>query len=339
MRLPRALGGWGVAITGLAGDARASQPLNYLVSHGLQNDVTLPLTKALIAVSLTVVLIIGLLIVAAILRRPGLQPVAGARLEVGPEGGGLSWIWIGVGLSSLVLLASIAWTVAVLGQTVHPPSKPKTRIEVTAHQWWWEVRYVDENPALDFATADEIHIPAGEPVAFKLIGGDVIHSFWVPLLGGKTDLIPGLTNESWLQADTPGTYRGQCAEYCGAQHAHMAFLVVAQSPQDFRRWRDSQLQSPAAPQGEAAQGAQLFTMHCGSCHSVRGTDAGGVLGPDLSHLMQRQSLAAATLPSDPAHLSQWVSDPQAIKPGAYMQKPELTAAELAAIRAYLGTLR
>ena len=320
--------------------AASSAPLNYLTSFGAKADATRPLTWGVTLISLAVIIIITLLVAGAIWRRPGLAPMApGARIDVGPESGGLSWLWIGVGISSLVLLLSIVWTVSVLAEISRPGVKPALTIEVTGKQWWWQVRYLSDDPSLIFATANEIHIPTGQPVLFKLVGGDVIHSFWVPALAGKTDTIPGQTNETWLEAREPGIYRGQCTEYCGLEHAHMSLVVIAQSPSDFAAWEAHQIQSPAMPVGQAATGMSDFNMHCGSCHAVRGTAAAGILGPDLSHLMQRTTIAAGTLPNDPGHLAQWISDPQGIKPGALMQKPELSGQEFAAITAYLRTLQ
>jgi cytochrome c oxidase subunit 2 len=231
------------------------------------------------------------------------------------------------------------WTVAVIAEIANPPAKPSVVVEVTGRQWWWQVRYLNDDPSRIFTTANEIHIPVGKPVLFRLLGGDVIHSFWIPALAGKTDLVPGQLNETWLEASKPGTYRGQCAEYCGIEHAKMAFVVVAESPADFARWQAHQFQSASAPSGSAVMGEAAFNTHCGSCHAVRGTDAAGVLGPDLSHLMQRKTLGAGILPNDPADLARWISDPQGIKPGNLMQKPELSDAELADIDTYLGTLR
>jgi cytochrome c oxidase subunit 2 len=317
----------------------ATAPLNYLTSFGTKADATRPLTWGVTIVSLAVIVIIALLLAAAIWHRPELAAAPGERVEVGPERGGLNWLWIGVGLSSFVLLLSVVWTVAVLADIARPASKPSVVIEVTGKQWWWQIRYLSDDPSRIFATANEIHIPTGEPILFKLVGGDVIHSFWVPALAGKTDTIPGQTNETWLEARQPGTYRGQCTEYCGIEHAHMSLVVIAQSPSDFAAWEAHQLQSPAMPDGQALAGMNDFNMHCGSCHMVRGTEAAGILGPDLSHLMQRTTLAAGTLPNDPQHLAQWISDPQGIKPGSLMQKPELSGTELAAIDAYLGTLQ
>jgi cytochrome c oxidase subunit 2 len=318
----------------------SNAPLNYLTSFGAKADATRPLTWGVTLISIAVIVIITLLVVGAIWRRPGLAPAApGARIDVGQDSGGLSWLWIGVGVSSLVLLLSIVWTVAVLAAISRPATKPALTVEVTGKQWWWQVRYLSDDPSRIFTTANEIHIPVGRPVLFKLIGGDVIHSFWVPALAGKTDTIPGQTNETWLEAREPGTYRGQCTEYCGIEHAHMSLVVIAQSPSDFAAWQAHQFQSPSTPMGETAIGMSAFNMHCGGCHAVRGTDAVGILGPDLSHLMQRTTIAAGTLPNDSQHLAQWISDPQGIKPGALMQKPELSGQEFVVINAYLRTLQ
>jgi cytochrome c oxidase subunit II len=324
----------------LPASARAEAPLNYLRGYGDKADPVVSLTWGVLIVSLAVTLIITLLVVAAIWRRPGLAPAEpGARIAVEQTRSGMRWIWIGVSLSTVVLLASVVWTMAVLAQVSSPATKPALTIEVTGRQWWWQVRYLSNDPSRNFATANEIHIPTGQPVRFILIGGDVIHSFWVPALGGKTDTIPGQTNETWLEAHAPGTYRGQCTEYCGLEHAHMGLIVVAQRPADFQAWWSHQLQSPA-PQtdGQVLAGIAAFTMHCGSCHAVRGTDSAGVLGPDLSHLMDRGTIGAGELPNDPADLARFITDPQGVKPGILMQKPELSANELADIQAYLKTL-
>ncbi|HEX4027287.1 MAG TPA: c-type cytochrome, partial [Rhizomicrobium sp.] len=189
-----------------------------------------------------------------------------------------------------------------------------------------------------FTTANEIHIPVGRPVRLRLIGSDVIHSFWVPQLAGKMDAIPGQTNETWIEADRPGTYRGQCTEYCGLEHARMGFLVVAQSPAEFQAWWSHQVDAPAPPQGVALAGQEDFQTHCAGCHAVRGTDAAGALGPDLSHLMQRTTIASGVLPNDGPTLARWISDPQSLKPGSLMPAPELSGQELADVHAYLKTL-
>ncbi|HTQ15090.1 MAG TPA: cytochrome c oxidase subunit II [Rhizomicrobium sp.] len=320
--------------------AAAAAPLSYLKGHGTRAYPVVALTWGVLIVSLLVLIVISALVAAAIWRRPGLaMPPAGATIAVSDPESGPGWLWTGVGLSSLVLLGVVVWTMAVLARVTSPGAAAPLTIEVTGHQWWWQVRYLSADPARIFTTADEIRIPTGVPVKIRLIGGDVIHSFWVPALTGKTDLIPGQTNETWMEASRPGIYRGQCTEYCGIEHAHMGFVVVAQKPAEFEAWRARQLQSPAPPATPAAQaGLQSFVMHCGACHAVRGTDAGGALGPDLSHIATRVTLAAGVLANTPGNRARWIADPQSVKPGALMQKPELTKAELGRIDAYLATL-
>lgn len=320
--------------------ALANAPLNYLTGAGEKAYPVVGLTWAVTIVSLAVIVIIAVLVAGAVWRRPGIAPQSpGAVLAVDPSERGISWVWIGVAISSLVLLATVIWTMAVLAKVTSPSSKPPLTIEVTGKQWWWQVRYLSPNPSRIFMTANEIHIPTGVPVKFRLIGGDVIHSFWIPALGGKTDTIPGQTNETWLEANTPGRYQGQCTEYCGLEHAHMSLFLVAQSPVDFQAWWTHQLQSPG-PQtnGQVAAGELDFNTHCGSCHAVRGTYAAGELGPDLSHLMTRKTIAAGILPNDSADRAKLIGDPQGTKPGILMQKPELSDTELADIQAYLQSL-
>jgi cytochrome c oxidase subunit 2 len=315
-------------------------PLNYLVSYGERAASIATLTWGVLLISIAVTVIISALVAAAVWRRePLIASAPGDKLPVSGSGGGMRWLWTGVGISTLVLLFTVGWTLAVLAKISSPASRPPLTIEVIGHQWWWEVRYLSDDPGRLFTTANEIHIPTGTAVRFRLVGADVIHSFWVPALAGKTDMIPGQTNETWLQARTPGVYRGQCSEYCGVQHARMSLLVVAQPAAQFRAWWDHQLESPAAATGpDALGGAADFGVYCGSCHAVRGTDAGGILGPDLSHLMTRGTLAAGTYPNDSAHLASWIIDPQGMKPGNMMQPPRLSATQLAAVRAYLNTL-
>jgi cytochrome c oxidase subunit 2 len=308
-------------------------------SAGSRAGHIVSLTWGTLTISLVVIVLIGFLVIAGIWLRPSLAVGSTDHLPVSHPKGGVAWIWIGVSASTLVLLFTVVWTMVVLAQTASPAKQPALTVEITGHQWWWQIRYLSSDPAQVFSTANELHIPTGAPVKIVLIGGDVIHSFWIPALTGKTDAIPGQTNETWLEASQTGTYRGTCTEYCGIQHAKMGLLAIAQSPADFAAWREHQLQSPAPPKsGEQWAGLAQFTMHCGGCHAVRGTDAAGALGPDLSHLAQRRTLAAALLPNDASHLTNWLSDPQILKPGNLMQQPELSGAELADIRAYLETL-
>jgi cytochrome c oxidase subunit 2 len=315
-----------------------SAPLSYLSSAGPAAAPLTQLAWGLGGVSVAVTVIVTIALVWGIWRR---RPAPGASgLETtGRPGAGLAWIYVGLGVSVPVLAACTVWTLFVLGEVMHPASKPQLTLQVTAHQWWWEVRYLDPVAGRVFTTANEIHIPTGEPVRVILSSPDVIHSFWVPKLAGKMDVIPGVTNVTWIQAATPGRYRGQCAEFCGLQHARMALVVTAVSPADFNAWRDSQLAPPPASADPAvAQGSVVFAARCASCHTVSGTPAGGIVGPELSHLASRATLAAGTIPNDTEHLSAWIADPAAIKPGVLMPKVPLTSVERAQVVAYLQSL-
>jgi cytochrome c oxidase subunit 2 len=311
-------------------------PMAYLKTYGPHADPVTSLTWGLTDLSLAVVAIVTVLVVAgAWLRRERRAKPVFASLPVGREGGGLRWIWIGLALTIVALIASLAWTVAVMAAVGMPAGQPALTLEITGHQWWWEVRYLGPAPEQTFSTANEIHIPTGRPVLVKLDGADVIHSFWIPALAGKTDTIPGRTNLTWLQADRPGVYRGQCTEYCGLQHAHMAAFVTADPPAEFEAWRANQLRAAGVV---ASPGEQLFVQRCGACHTVRGGQAGGVAGPDLTHLMSRQTLAAGTVRNTRDGLSGWISNPQALKPGARMPAAGLSGPELGQLVTYLETL-
>jgi cytochrome c oxidase subunit 2 len=244
----------------------------------------------------------------------------------------------GIVVPLIVLAGVFAYSIHTQAVLSKAPSPADLTIEVIGHDWWWEVRY----PAQGFTTANEIHIPAGRAVELKLSSVDVVHSFWVPELQSKRDLIPGHTNTLWLQADKPGDYRGQCAEYCGVQHAHMAFSVIAQSSADFDAWVARMRQPAAAPADPLAQrGWQVFEqMTCSSCHAVQGVSARGNAGPDLTHLQSRGLLAAGTLPNNRANLASWITAPGAIKPGVNMPAfDELDSPTLQALLAFLETLQ
>jgi cytochrome c oxidase subunit 2 len=215
------------------------------------------------------------------------------------------------------------------------------KINVTGHQWWWEVTYEDAQQNRVFTTANEIHIPVGRRVVVGLASADVIHSFWVPSLTGKMDAIPKRDNQISFVAERPGTYRGQCAEFCGLQHAHMGLLVVAEAPEEFERWRAAQLGPAASPGDEQArQGETGFrTSSCVLCHSVRGTMAGGRAGPDLTHVGSRRFIGAGTLPMSRGNLAGWIANPHGVKPGVLMPASGLEPNALLAIAAYLEGLK
>jgi cytochrome c oxidase subunit II len=225
---------------------------------------------------------------------------------------------------------------------VTPVSGRPLQISVVGHQWWWEVQYADSVNSRSLTTANEIHLPVGRTVILKMTSHDVIHSFWVPNLAGKKDLVPGYSTTTWLRADRPGIYRGQCAEFCGHQHALMGLLVIAEPPAQFARWYDAQLADAMPPTDTVAStGKNVFlgAHGCVLCHTVRGTAAGGTVGPDLTHLASRRTLAAATVPNTRGWLGGWVMDPQGIKPGAKMPPNDMRPDELQALLTYLQSLR
>jgi len=243
---------------------------------------------------------------------------------------------------SLVALIALLTQSVVTGRALDTIRRPGAlRVQVTGNQWWWDVQYDNPNPSLRVTTANEIPLPVGRPVAVTLLSFDVIHSFWIPSLQGKIDIVPGRLNEVWLQADTPGVYRGQCAEYCGAQHAKMALVVVAEPSDDFERWLTAnRAPAPAPVSPEQERGKQIVERGpCAMCHAITGTLAGGRTAPDLTHIASRSSLAAGSVPNTRGYLAGWISDPQHIKPGARMPPTGLNADELLAVLAYLETLK
>jgi cytochrome c oxidase subunit 2 len=277
--------------------------------------------------------IVALILLAAWIRRnragvPGVRE--GDRVALG--------VVIGLGIVVPIAVLSelfVFGNVFLIRKTTMPTAaaavrdRPKLTVRVVGHQFWWEVRY----PGTPAVTANEIHIPVRTNVRVLVSTDDVIHSFWVPELNRKIDMIPEQTNQVLLYADRPGRYRGQCAEFCGLQHAHMGLYVFADPPAVFRRWLDGQ--SKPAP----AAGSRLFVDKCGSCHTIRGTPATSRVGPDLTHVGSRTSLAALTIPNTPARLREWLRDPQRVKPGNQMPRVELTDAQIRRLVAYLEARR
>jgi cytochrome c oxidase subunit II len=247
----------------------------------------------------------------------------------------------GVVLPAVVLIPLLILTLKTLGGLTPPNAGAAPEVVVTGYQWWWDVQYTAPSSAGGLRSANEIHIPVGRPVRVQLRSEDVIHSFWVPSLQGKLDLVPGQVNTTWIQADTPGVYRGECAEYCGLQHARMQFRVVALSPSNFEAWvADQRKAAPVPADSLTTAGHAVFMVAgCSLCHAVRGTSARATAGPDLTHVSSRLTLAAGTLPNTRGHLAGWIGNPQAIKPGSLMPRIPLRPEELHALLAYLGTLR
>ena len=260
--------------------------------------------------------------------RPGLPR------GVGDRGATRLLIGLGIALPIALLIALFVWSDLVVMSSTAAPSRSSTRltVRVIGHEWWWEVRY----PGTSAVTANEIHIPVRTRVYLASATADVIHSFWVPELNRKIDMIPGYTGHILLDADRTGVFRGQCSEYCGLQHAHMAVQVVVQSKEAFRRW----LAANERPAASGGNGEQAFMRAgCGDCHQVRGTAAGGRVGPDLTHLGLRSTLAALTLPNTSSELARWIRRPQHFKPGNKMPDLRLGDAEWTAIESYLRSLR
>jgi cytochrome c oxidase subunit 2 len=251
-----------------------------------------------------------------------------------------------------VTIAAVAATVVTLfvvlvsdfrvGQALTmPPATKAVPIKVVGHQYWWEVQYPDSIAQNTVITANEIHIPVGTPIVMELASRDVIHSIWVPSLAGKKDLLPGYTRSLWFRADTPGVYRGQCAEFCGLEHAKMGLLVIAEAQEHFDAWIAAQRSAAAAPSDSIAQrGKHVFEgTTCVMCHAISGTTAGATTGPDLTHIASRQTIAAGTLANTDANLYSWISDPQRIKPGTLMPATKLDSRDMQALVAYLRQLK
>jgi cytochrome c oxidase subunit 2 len=225
---------------------------------------------------------------------------------------------------------------------IRPDGIPSNALQVTVvgHQWWWAYRY----PAFGVVTANELHVPVSDPnhprpVYLSLRSADVIHSYWVPRLGGKTDLIPGRTNHTTFTIEQPDVYLGRCSEYCGRQHANMMIRVIAEPEDAFRRWAAHQAEPAVNDESAQAEREAFLRLACVNCHAVRGTSAAGTVGPDLTHLMTRDTLAAGVLANTPENLAAWIRDPQAIKPGCKMPNLKLDDRAVSAITTYLQTLK
>ena len=294
----------------------------------------------LTGVACAVVLAVCIAIVLGITRRRGTDAAEAlpARREIRS---GLAWIYVGTAITVVILLVAFTGTMMTLNAASRPRITPSLTLDVTGHQWWWEVRYRDDaSPDLGFTTANEVHLPIGQPVRVRLRTADVIHSLWLPQIAGKMDLIPAQVNEMWLQAEKPGVSRGMCAEYCGLQHAEMALAVTAESPAQFARWASRERAPAAAPASpDAKVGRVVFARSCGACHSVAGTEALGRVGPDLTHFATRPTIGAGALTNTPANLARWITAAPQVKEGARMPAIPLDGEQLRSVIAYLETLQ
>ena len=273
-------------------------------------------------------------------RQPDLNPVLNPspKTETNKRNAVLSAVTVTVFVLFVFLIYSFSTGRSL---TADIAQKNGLTIEITGYQWWWEARYTDVDASNIFTTANEVHIPVGVPVLFTLRANDVIHSFWVPNLAGKKDLIPGKVATTWLQADKPGVYRGQCAEYCGLQHARMAFWIVAEPQDQFNAWRQNQTRTSVSPATDSQRrGQQVFlSSACVMCHAINGITAGSNFGPNLTHVGSRNTIAAATLSNTREHLARWIVDSQQFKPGNKMPANNLGQAELDALVDYLQSLK
>jgi cytochrome c oxidase subunit 2 len=283
------------------------------------------------------VLVVATLLVAALRRR---------RVEVdGADAGRERRLGVAVAIAAGATVAILFGVMLLSFGTgrrlaATPPSEA-LQLRVTGHQWWWEVEYRDSVPNNWATTANEIHVPVGRPVVIELRSTDVIHSFWVPNLGVKRDMIPGEETSIWFQADSAGVYRGLCAEFCGHQHAKMAFEVVAEPPERFAAWLAGQRDTASTPTDPVgARGQEVFLAStCVMCHAIGGTPAGSRTGPNLTHLASRRTIGAGSLPNTRGHLAGWIADPQGIKPGVRMPPNALDPDDLQALLAYLEGLQ
>ncbi len=260
-------------------------------------------------------------------RRPGTPPAVFGNLK-------LEIVYTGIPV--LLLTVIMIFMVRTMQGSDPPQRGVREDVIVVGHQWWWEVRY----PKSGVVTANEVHIPAGRPLLFGVEAADVIHDFWVPALGRKMDMIPGVYNHIWLSASQPGTYLGTCAEFCGNEHAWMRIRVIAQTPADFTRWQQDQAKPPAQNlSGDAEQGRKNFQqMTCVNCHAIAGVSNAGI-GPDLTHVASRETLAAGRLQNNPTNLAGWLHNPDDFKPGCYMPNLHLTDEQVHDLVAYLETMR
>ncbi len=247
----------------------------------------------------------------------------------------LEIVWTAIPLA--IVTSLVVFTIYTMRVVDPGAGQRKPDLVIIAHQWWWEVHY----PHSGVVTANEVHMPVGRHWLVRVESADVIHDFWVPRLGRKIDAIPGHPNHIWLQVDAPDTYLGSCAEYCGAGHAWMRIRVIAQTPEAFAAWEKQQLATPPPPTAEeAVAGEKLFLDRtCANCHTIAGTAAKGAIGPDLTHLADRETLAAGALTNTPDNLATWLRNPDAVKPGANMPNLDLSAGQIKELVAYLEGLK
>jgi cytochrome c oxidase subunit II len=300
-------------------------------------DIWWPMLVAGTVVYLVVAALVAYLLIR---RRPNVEP----RPDPGSSRSARSarrWIVVGgVALPAVVLVPLFIASMSTTRELMHAAHADIT-VQVTGRLWWWQIRYKGAEAADDVIAANELHVPVGRRVRIELTTADVIHSLWIPSLQGKTDLVPGRVNVMWVEADRAGVLRAQCAEYCGLQHTRMAMPVIAQPQREFEKWLSNERSRASVPTDSTALvGSTVFlSAGCGTCHTIRGTSAGGIRGPDLTHFASRRTIAAGTLTNVRGNIAGWIADPQHIKPGSKMPRVPLDPAQLIAVVKYLETLR
>ena len=313
-------------------------------SAGIQSQQLGSLWWIFLGITAVVYVIVMLLLIVAFFRvqRAGPGSAPDIRPDEARDKKMANIIKGGVAVTVITLFALMI-TSFQAGRAIDTLSRAQgpLEIKVTGQQWWWQVEYQDPTPSNMVTTANEIHIPIGRPIKIDLVSHDVIHSFWVPNLHGKKDLVPNYPTTIFLVADKPGIYWGQCAEYCGFEHAKMRLMVVAESPDDFNAWYSASQKPAAAPANDQqTRGQQIFmTSVCAQCHTISGTNASGRVGPDLSHVASKPYIASASLENTRENLMNWISDPQAIKPGIRMPMNTYTPEDLNALVDYIQNLK
>jgi cytochrome c oxidase subunit II len=309
----------------------ASSPTSIFAPHSTPAQLIFDLSLFVLMVTGAIFIVVFSLLAYAVVKFRKRAADTGEPAEVyGSSQVELAWTVIPILIVVVLFLA----TARVIAGIQNAP-RPGNALEVTVigHQFWWEYRY----PSLRVVTANELHLPVGEPAFLTLLSADTDHSFWTPRLGGKTDLIPNHPNSMWMDPRETGLYLGQCAQYCGTQHAKMLLRVYVQSREDFDRWIRDQSQPASVGAGD---GQRIFeSLSCVNCHTVAGTSAKGRFGPDLTHLMSRETIASGAAPNTKENLRRWMQDPGVIKPGSKMPEMGLSDPELDALTAYLETLR
>ncbi len=291
------------------------------------------------------VIVLGLTLWSLVRRHRGIEqePLETTHLPSEKTETKLTRVVTGATIATVLILFVLLISSVLTGKAVADLGQTKNGmvIELTGNQWWWQVQYDNPDTSRVLVTANEIHIPVGRPVMISGRSNDVIHSFWIPNLHGKRDLIPSRVTTEWIEADRPGAFRGQCAEFCGLQHAHMALWVIAEPEAKFDAWLDQQLKPAATPTDPIKQhGEQVFLNNaCEFCHSIRGTPAAGQVAPDLTHFGSRRGIAANTLPNSMGNLGGWIVDPQSVKPGNHMATIALKSEDLQPLLEYLESLK